>query len=142
MTHEPKSRRDDVLDQMREELGHEFTRVAQAEKRAQPTPTRHPTRIGLAVLAVLGILVPSAIAVAEIVSDEPDPAPAPLSEQPTVEDEPSPLDDVVIDYEEDGTVRVNGEVVDCPAKEALVEELGVDPCEGGAPAPAPLSQRP
>lgn len=128
----------DLLIQIREELADGFTQAARSEK-AQPKPRRSRRRAAAVALAVLGISIPSAIAVAEITSPDPEVAPAPLSEGPIAgEDAQS---DLTIDYEKDGTVRVNGKVVECPASDTLIEEIGTDPCEGGAPAPEPLSEK-
>lgn len=128
----------DVLIQIREELAAGFTQAARSEK-ARPRPQKSRRRAAAVILAVLGISIPSAIAIAEITSPDPDSAPAPLSERP-IEGEDAPSD-LTIDYAKDGTVRVNGKVVECPASDALIEKIGTDPCEGGAPAPAPLSEK-
>jgi len=110
------SDRSSTLGALREDLADEFTRVAAREgepRRRRPSGSRRIAALGAALL-----LLPGSFAFAKS------------------------LEGTEHSFVWDGeTIKMDGEILECPVDDALREELDFDPCRIMAPAPAPESEQ-
>jgi hypothetical protein len=111
MNDQPINSRVDSLEELRESLSSQFIAAAVAGRTRSPWFKRRWT--SLVVFAALA--VPASLALAGEFSGE------------------------ETSFSWDGeTLRMNGEVLECPVDESVVTEAGFDPCLIFSPAPAPL----